>query len=121
MGVAGDGEKAVRAAIASAPQLAGPRLDIPEQDKAGIGKMIRPAGGWTRANFGHRRHSPAKSIDLLSKDQDFGLGFALDLKSEASNPRISLGRSVIRPRGYVVRSLRPAESSFPYTHQESGS
>src|SRR5258708_24362704 len=44
--------------------------------------------------------------------------FALDLKSEASNPRISLGRSVIRPQGYAVRSLRPAESSFP-THPGS--
>src|SRR6266404_3369269 len=68
MGVAGDGEKAVRAAIASAPQLAGPWLDIPEQDKAGIGKMIRPAGGSTGANFGRHRHSPAKRRKQAAAD-----------------------------------------------------
>ena len=33
--------------------------------------------------------------------------FALDLKSKARTPRISLSRSVIRPRAYPVRSPRP--------------
>jgi hypothetical protein len=33
--------------------------------------------------------------------------FALDLKSEARTPRISMGRSVMRPRAYPVCSPRP--------------
>jgi hypothetical protein len=55
---------------------------------------------------------PAKHIDLLPQDQIFRLQQCSDLKSEAKMPRISLSRSVIRPRAYPVRSLRLCRIEF---------
>src|ERR1039457_6300608 len=46
--------------------------------------------------------------------------FALDLKSEARTPRISLSRSVIRPRAYPVCSMRHAESNIRHTQPVIG-
>ena len=58
------------------------------------------AGGerWTRTDWRRIRTSASR--------------YALDLKSEASNPRVSLSRSVIRQRGYAVRSLRLCRIEF---------
>jgi len=51
--------------------------------------------------------------DLLPQDQIFRrLQECSDLKSEAKTPRISLSRSVIRPRAYLVRSLRLCRIEF---------
>ena len=55
---------------------------------------------------------PAKHIDLLPQDQIFRLQQCSDLKSEAKMLRISLSRSVIRPRAYPVRSLRLCRIEF---------
>src|ERR1700678_875432 len=51
--------------------------------------------------------------DLLPQDQIFRrLQECSDLKSEAKTPRISLSRSVIRPRAYLVRYLRLCRIEF---------
>ena len=50
--------------------------------------------------------------DLLPQDQMFRLQLALDLKSEARTPKISISSSVIRARAYPVCSLRLRRIEF---------
>jgi hypothetical protein len=58
------------------------------------------------------RGPPAKHIDLCRRIRTSASSVALDLKCEASTPRISLNRSVIRPRAYPVRSQRLRRIEF---------
>jgi len=52
----------------------------------------------------------ARAISLRKAREPFGS--PVFARREASNPRISLSSSVIRARGYAVRSLRPCRIEF---------
>src|SRR5450759_553583 len=59
--------------------------------------------------FGIRRRS---TLICCRRTRISASSFALDLKSEATTPRISLNRSFIRSRTYAVCSLRPCRIEY---------